>query len=141
MTLSIASNPSAWHSLYQAISYVQAIGRYCLVVGEDGFAAGGGEGVDGAEGGEIARAAGGVVGEEEDAAGACPELVEGGFGLEDVGGVGPEAAVPEAVDASVEEMDLLAGVEDQRGAGGELAIEEDEVVGLADVFDGQGQSF
>ena len=73
---------------------------------------------------------GGVVGEEEDAAGAGPELAEGVFGLEDVWGVGPEAAVPEAVDAAVDEMDLLAGVEDQRGAGGEFAVDDDEVVGV-----------
>ena len=84
-----------------------------LAVGEDGFAAGGGEGVDGAVGGEIVLAGGGVGGEEEDAAGAGPERVEGGFGFEDGGGVGPEAAVPEAVDAAVDEMDLLAGVEDE----------------------------
>ena len=58
------------------------------MVGEDGFAAGGGEGVDGAEGGEVGGAGGGVVGEEEDAAGAGPELAEGVFGLEDVGASG-----------------------------------------------------
>ena len=34
-------------------------------------------------------------------------------GFEEVWGVGPEAAVPEAVDAAVDEMDLLAGVEEQ----------------------------
>ena len=99
-----------------------------LLVGEDGFAAGGGEGVDGAVEGKFFQALGGVVGEEEDAAGAGPELVEGGVAFEDGGRVGPEAAVPEAVDAAVDEMDLLAGVEDQSGACGEFAVDEDKVV-------------
>ena len=58
--------------------------------------------MDGAEGGEVADAGGGVVGEEEDATGTGPELAEAVFGLEDVRGVGPEAAVPEAVDVSVD---------------------------------------
>jgi len=88
------------------------------VVGKDGFAACAGQGVDGGVGGQVADAGGGFVGEEKDAAGAGPELVESGFGLEDAGRIGPEAAVPEAVDAAVDEMNLLAGVEDQRGAGG-----------------------
>ena len=90
-------------------------------------------------------AGGGVVGEEEDAAGAGPELVERGFGFEDGGGVGPEGAVPEAVDAAVDEMDLLAGVEDEGGAGGEFAVEDDEVVGgrsrLLGACDGEGEVF
>ena len=69
--------------------------------------------MDGAEGREIAGAGGGVVGEEEDAARAGPEVAEAVFGLEDARGVGPEAAVPEAVDVSAQEMDLLLGVEDE----------------------------
>ena len=88
------------------------------MVGEDGFSSGGGEGVDGAIGGEVVGAGGGVVGEEEDALLAGPEVVERVFGFEDGGGVWPEAAVPEAVDAAVDEVDLLAGVEDEGGAGG-----------------------
>ena len=43
-----------------------------LLVGEDGFASGGGEGVDWAVGGEVFLAGGGVVGEEEDGAVAGP---------------------------------------------------------------------
>ena len=74
-------------------------------------------------------AGGGVAGEEEDAAGAGPEMVERVFGFEDDGGVGPEGAVPEAVDAAVDEVDLLAGVEDESGAGGKFSVEDDEIVG------------
>ena len=65
----------------------------------------------------------GVVGEEEEALGAGPELVEGGVVFEDVWGVGPEAAEPWAVDAAVDEVDRLAGVEEQGGAGGEFAVD------------------
>ena len=35
--------------------------------------------------------------------------------LEDVGGIGPEGAEPGAVDASVDEVDGLAGVEEEGG--------------------------
>ncbi len=83
------------------------------MVGEDGFAAGAGESLDVAVGGQVLGAGGGVVGEEEDAARAGPELVEGFVCFEDVWGVWPEAAEPEAVDAAVDEMNLLASVEDQ----------------------------
>ena len=69
--------------------------------------------MDGAEAGEVGVRAVGVIGEQEEAAGAGPELVEGGVGFEDGGGVGPEAAVPGAVDAAVDEVDGLAGVEEQ----------------------------
>ena len=63
--------------------------------------------------GEVAGSRGGVIGKEEDAARAGPELAEGVFCFEDGWGVGPEAAVPEAVEAAVDEMNLLASVEDQ----------------------------
>ena len=99
------------------------------MVGQDGLAAGAGEGVDRAVGGQIFGARRGVIGEEEDTAGTGPELTEGVFCLKDMGGVGPEAAVPEAVDAAVDQVDLLAGVEDQRGAGGEFSVDDDEVAG------------
>ena len=42
----------------------------------------------GPKGAEVAGARGGVVGEQEDAAGAGPEVVEGVFGLEDAGASG-----------------------------------------------------
>ena len=97
--------------------------------------------MDRAEVGEVGGAVG-VVGHEEDAAGAGPELVESVFGLEDVGGVGPEAAVPEAVDVSAQEVDLLLGVEDEGGPGGEFAVEDDLVGGLdAGSVDGEGEVF
>ena len=97
--------------------------------------------MDWAEVGEIGGSVG-VVGHKEDAAGAGPELVESVFGFEDLGGVGPEAAVPEAVDLSAEEVDLLAGVEDEGGAGGEFAIEDDLVGGLdAGSVNGEGEVF
>jgi len=99
------------------------------LVGEDGFASGGGEGADGAEGAEAGGAGGGGVGEEEDAAGAGPEAVEGGVVVEDGGGVRPEAAVPGAVNAAVDEVRGLAGVEEKRRAGGQFAVDEDEVGG------------
>ncbi len=83
------------------------------MVSKDGLAAGAGQGVHVAVECEVLGASGGVVGEEEDTAGAGPELAEGLFCVEDAWGVGPEAAVPEAVDAAVDEMDLLAGVEDE----------------------------
>lgn len=86
------------------------------MVGENGLASVRGEKVDGAERGELEGAGVGVGGEEEDAAGAGPELAEAGVRLVDVGRVGPEASIPEAVDAAIEEMDLLTGVEDQGGA-------------------------
>ena len=69
-----------------------------------------------------------VVGEKEEPAGTGPERVEGGVGLEEVRAVGPEGAVPGAVDSAVDEGDGFSGVEEQGGAGGELAIDEDEVV-------------
>src|SRR5580704_19746702 len=93
-------------------SFRRGIKAGLVSVGEEGLSSGGGEGVDWAEVGEVGGAVG-VVGHKEDAAGAGPELVEGVFGLEDVGGVGPEAAVPEAVDVDAEEMDLVLGVEDE----------------------------
>ena len=68
--------------------------------------------MDWAEVGQVGGSVG-VVGHEEDAAGAGPKLVKRVFGLEDLGSVGPEAAVPEAVDVSAQEMDLLLGVEDE----------------------------
>ena len=55
----------------------------------------------------------GGIGKEEDTARAGPELVERLLCLEYLWGVRPEAAVPEAIDATVDEMNLLAGVEDQ----------------------------
>ena len=73
---------------------IMSAGSGDSVVGEDGLAAGAGEGVDGAVGVQVVDADGGVVGEEEDAARARPELVEGVLCLEDRWGVGPEAAVP-----------------------------------------------
>ena len=95
--------------------------------------------MDGTESCEVVDAGGGVVGEEEDAAGAGPQLAEAVFGLEDVGSVGPEAAEPEAVDVAVDEVDLVAGVEDERGARGEFAVEDDEIVGLnASLVDCEG---
>ena len=60
-------------------------------VGEEGLAAGVGEGEDGAGGGEVAFALGGVVGQQEDAVGAGPEAGEVGVGEEDVWGVGPRS--------------------------------------------------
>ena len=97
-------------------------GNTLRLVGEDGFAAGCGEGADGAEGAEADGAGGGVVGQQEDAAGAGPEAVERGVVVEDGGGVWPEAAVPGAVDAAVDEVRGLAGVEEQGGAGGEFSV-------------------
>jgi len=79
-----------------------------------------------------------VVGEKEDAVGAVPEGMEVGVGGEDVGAVGPEAAEPGAVDVAVDEQDRLAGVEEQRGAGGEFAVDEDEIAGLAGGGDVEG---
>ncbi len=102
--------------------------RYLPAIGEDGFAAGAGEGVDEGERGEVGGAELGVIGEEEDAAGAGPELVEGGVGFEDGGGVGPEAAIPGAVEAAFYEADGLLGIEEQGGAGGEFAVDKDDVV-------------
>jgi len=94
--------------------------------------------VDWADVGQVGGAVG-VVGHKEDAAGAGPELVEGIFGFEDLWGVGPEAAVPEAVDVSSEKVDLLLGVEDESRAGGEFAVEDDLVGGLdAGSVDGEG---
>ena len=61
--------------------------------------------MDGAVGGEERCAGFGVVGEEEEAAGAGPEVGELGVVEEDVGGVGLEAAEPGAVDAAVDEQD------------------------------------
>ena len=69
--------------------------------------------MDGAEAGEVGDALVGVIGEQEDAAGAGPEPAEGVVGFEDGWGVRPEAAEPGAVDAAVDEMDGLAGVEEQ----------------------------
>ncbi len=65
------------------------------LVGEDLFAAGGGDAVDG--GGELERGAVGVVGvlPEEDALGLGPLAGDGFRGFEEVGGVGEEGAVPE----------------------------------------------
>jgi len=83
--------------------------------------------VDRAEGAEADGAGGGGVGQQKDAAGARPEAVEGCVVIEDGGGVWPEAAVPGAVDAAVDEVRGLAGVEEQGGAGGELAVDENEV--------------
>ena len=82
------------------------------MIGEDGFSSGAGEAVNGAIGLEVFGADGGIVGEEEDAVWARPELTEGVFCFEDGWSVGPEAAEPETVDAAVDEMDLLACVED-----------------------------
>ena len=101
--------------------------------------------MDGSVWAQIFGADGWVVGEEEDAAGARPKLVEGFFCLEDGWGVRPEAAEPEAIKAAVDEMDLLARVEDQSGAGGEFSINDDEVVGarlgLACLIDRFSQAF
>ena len=97
--------------------------------------------MDWADVGQVGGAVG-VVGHKEDAAGAGPELVEGIFGFEDLWGVGPEAAVPEAVDVSSEKVDLLLGVEDESRAGGEFAVEDDLVGGLdAGSVDGEGEVF
>ena len=46
------------------------------------------------------------------------------------GASGQKLPIPGAVDAAVDEMDGLAGVEEQGGAGGEFAVDDDEVVGL-----------
>ena len=73
--------------------------------------------------------------------GALPEGVEIGVVEEDVGvagpeGAGPKTSKPRAVDATVDEEDRLAGVEEQGGAGGEFAVDEDEIAGLAFLVDG-----
>src|SRR6185437_6855042 len=98
-----------------------------IAIREECFAAGVGEVDDGAGGCEVALALGGMVGEQEDAVGAGPKAGEVGVGEEDVWGVRPEASEPGAVDAAVDEERGLACVEEQRGAGGELAVDEDEV--------------
>ncbi len=56
-----------WRIVYHQGTVVEDV---ALTVGEDCFAAGGGEGADGGEGGEVVAAGGGDVGHEEDAAGA-----------------------------------------------------------------------
>ena len=53
------------------------------LVGEDGFAAGSGQGVDGGEAAEFGDPLVGVISQQEEAAGAGPELVERGVGFED----------------------------------------------------------
>ena len=58
-----------------------------------------------------------------------------------MGGVGPEAAEPGAVDAAVDEVDGGLTVEEQGGAGGEFAVDGDEVAGVALGFDGLGELF
>jgi len=110
-------------------------------VGEDGFAAGAFQGVDGGEGSEVFAAGCGVIGEQEDTLAAGPELAERGFVFKDVGRIRPEAAVPQSIDVAVDEVDLLTGVEEQRGAGGEFAVEDDEVAGLLGGGDGEREVF
>jgi hypothetical protein len=88
-------NGESWHGFSFAACLLQCYcvrGGYASIrsaVGEDGFASAGGEGVDGGVGGQVDGAGGGVIGEEEDAVGAGPEVVEVGVGGEDLRGVGP----------------------------------------------------
>src|SRR5580765_8376865 len=100
-----------------------------LTVGENGLASGGGEGADLAPRRKIAKPCIWIVGEEEDAARSGPQTMQRLLALEDARRVGPEAAVPEAIDVAVDQMYLVVRVEDQRGAGGELAVEDDLVGG------------
>ena len=51
-------------------------------------------------------------------------------------GVGKEGAVPEAVDAAVEDVDLLAGVEADRGGVGVFAVHEDFVAEMETRLEG-----
>src|SRR6266852_7957505 len=58
---------------------------------------------------------------------------------EDGRGVGEEGAVPEAVDAAVEDVDLLAGVEADGGGVGVFAVYEDFIAGLEPGVEGDGE--
>ncbi len=58
---------------------------------------------------------------------------------EDGWGVGEEGAVPEAVDAAVEDVDLLAGVKADGGGVGVFAVHEDFVAGLEARLEGNGE--
>ena len=66
------------------------------------------------EGGELAQADCGVVGEQEDPLGAVPEGAEGLLVFKDLGAVWPEAAEPWAIDAAIDQVDGLARVEEER---------------------------
>ena len=57
------------------------------------------------------------------------------------GASGQEAAEPRAVDAAVDEECGLACVEEQRGAGGEFAVDEDEIAGALLCVDGEREIF
>ena len=97
-------------------------------VGEDEFTAFGGEEVDRGEACEVGSTLF-VEGEQEDALGAGPGLAESFVGSEYGRGIGPEGAIPEAVDAPVDEVDLPASIEDQGGAGGEFALLDEQAIG------------
>lgn len=53
--------------------------------------------------------------------------------------VGEEGAVPKTVDAAVENVDLLPGVEADRGGVGVFAVHEDLVAGLEARLQGDGK--
>ena len=82
---------------------------------------------------------------EKDTAGLGPFEVEGEVVLEDGWGVGEEAAVPEVGAAAVEDVDgfgVGAGAleVEAEGAGGFVfAVDDDDVGGLEDRFDGGGE--
>ena len=82
---------------------------------------------------------------EEDAVGPSPLVTERGFVFEDLWGVGKEAAIPEIGASAVEDVDGLgfcAGtmeIEAESACGFVLAVDDDEVGGLEDWFDGCGQ--
>jgi hypothetical protein len=68
-----------------------------------------------------------LIGQEKEAALTGPEMAEGIVSFEDVRSVGPEAAVPRAVNATVHQVHRFLRVEEQRGASGELTIDENKV--------------
>ena len=80
-----------------------------------------------------------VAGDQVDAPGAGPDLRELRVVEKDGRRVGKERAVPEAIDAAVEDVDLLAGVEADGGGVGVFTVHEDFVAGLEKRLEGGGE--
>src|SRR5215471_520901 len=80
-----------------------------------------------------------VVRDEVDAIGTRPELRKSCIIQENIRGIGEERAVPQAVDAAVEDKDLLAGVVAHRRSVGIFAVVDDVLAGLQMLLDGDGE--
>jgi len=124
----------------QEFAHRSAQGAELRAIGEEVAAAGSAEQKGGRIG--LERCALFFVARDEiDAVRSGPEFAEAGVVQENVGRIGEKRAIPEAIDAPIEDEQLLAGIEADGGGIGEFAVAHDTFAGLEALLDGDRELF